>query len=107
MNAALIEVFYEELNYELLIETPAYPFTQALADFGGLMGLWLGLSVISMLEGVIFVSKVIKYFTQNPFKHHMTLRRKATVDRWKFAAQNRKFIEEQLLQTVKTAGDDE
>ncbi|KAJ1349393.1 hypothetical protein KIN20_004955 [Parelaphostrongylus tenuis] len=35
-NAAMIQIFYEELNYEILRETPAYTLTSVLADLGGL-----------------------------------------------------------------------
>lgn len=27
-NAAMVQVFYEELNYETLVESPAYPVSQ-------------------------------------------------------------------------------
>ncbi|XGW10769.1 hypothetical protein V3C99_012346 [Haemonchus contortus] len=49
-NAAMIQIFYEELNYETLRETPAYTLTSVLADLGGLTGLWIGASVVSLLE---------------------------------------------------------
>ncbi|CAJ0606181.1 unnamed protein product [Cylicocyclus nassatus] len=49
-NAAMIQIFYEELNYETLQETPAYTLTSVLADLGGLTGLWIGASVVSLLE---------------------------------------------------------
>ncbi|KAK6030130.1 hypothetical protein OSTOST_03741 [Ostertagia ostertagi] len=46
----MIQIFYEELNYETLQETPAYTLTSVLADLGGLTGLWIGASVVSLLE---------------------------------------------------------
>uniref|UniRef100_A0A914DVI9 Uncharacterized protein n=1 Tax=Acrobeloides nanus TaxID=290746 RepID=A0A914DVI9_9BILA len=52
-NAALIQVFYEELNQEALSESPAYTWMSLLADFGGLTGLWIGASVVSLFEIVI------------------------------------------------------
>ncbi|KAK0395432.1 hypothetical protein QR680_001279 [Steinernema hermaphroditum] len=51
-NAAMIQVFYEELNYETMTESPAYTMTSLFADFGGLTGLWVGASVVSLLEFV-------------------------------------------------------
>ncbi|CAB3404499.1 unnamed protein product [Caenorhabditis bovis] len=49
-NAAMVQIFYEELNYETLQESPAYSLTSVLADVGGLTGLWIGASVVSLLE---------------------------------------------------------
>ncbi|CAI4232087.1 unnamed protein product [Auanema sp. JU1783] len=51
-NAAMIQIFYEELNYETLQETPSYTLTSLMADVGGVTGLWLGASVVSILEFV-------------------------------------------------------
>ncbi|CAD5222001.1 unnamed protein product [Bursaphelenchus xylophilus] len=38
-NGAMIEVFYEALNYEVLSETEAYGLVKMMADFGGQLGL--------------------------------------------------------------------
>lgn len=38
-NAAMIQIFFEELNFETLSETPAYSWNSFLADFGGLVRL--------------------------------------------------------------------
>lgn len=38
----MLEVFYEQLNFEMLIESSAYGVTNMMADFGGQLGLWLG-----------------------------------------------------------------
>jgi amiloride-sensitive sodium channel len=52
-NAAMVQVFYEELNYETLTETPAYTMSSLLADLGGVTGLWIGASIVSLLELVV------------------------------------------------------
>uniref|UniRef100_A0A0M3JUD3 Degenerin-like protein unc-105 (inferred by orthology to a C. elegans protein) n=1 Tax=Anisakis simplex TaxID=6269 RepID=A0A0M3JUD3_ANISI len=59
-NAAMLQIFYEELNYETLTESPAYTLTSALADLGGLTGLWIGSSVVSLLE----IAALIVYCVQ-------------------------------------------
>lgn len=46
----MVQVFYEELNYETLSESVAYSLTSLFADLGGLTGLWIGISLVSILE---------------------------------------------------------
>ncbi|CAJ0932267.1 unnamed protein product, partial [Mesorhabditis belari] len=49
-NSLLLEVFYESLNYQQYIENPNYGISAVLNDLGGHAGLWLGLSIISVVE---------------------------------------------------------
>ncbi|ELT93943.1 hypothetical protein CAPTEDRAFT_185240 [Capitella teleta] len=49
-NLGLLEIYYEDLNYENMVEIPAYDDTQFMADFGGAIGLWLGASMITVFE---------------------------------------------------------
>ncbi|KAK6729026.1 hypothetical protein RB195_006215 [Necator americanus] len=49
-NALLLQVFFETLKYESYTEVPSYGISAVLNDLGGHAGLWLGLSVISVVE---------------------------------------------------------
>ncbi|CAB3400023.1 unnamed protein product [Caenorhabditis bovis] len=51
-NAAMLEVFYEALNFEVLSESEAYGIVKMMADFGGHLGLWSGVSVMTCCEFV-------------------------------------------------------
>ncbi|KAI6239127.1 hypothetical protein M3Y99_00616000 [Aphelenchoides fujianensis] len=54
-NGAMIEVFYEQLNFELLSESEAYGLVNLLADFGGQLGLWCGISFLTCCELVFLI----------------------------------------------------
>ncbi|VDM25100.1 unnamed protein product [Toxocara canis] len=58
-QGALIEVFFEQLNYESLLEGEAYGLPNLLSDFGGQLGLWMGVSVITIMEFGILTIDVI------------------------------------------------
>uniref|UniRef100_A0A914Y447 Degenerin mec-4/10 cytosolic domain-containing protein n=1 Tax=Panagrolaimus superbus TaxID=310955 RepID=A0A914Y447_9BILA len=51
-NGAMLEVFYEQLNFEMLTESEAYGLVNLLADFGGQLGLWCGISFLTCCEFV-------------------------------------------------------
>ncbi|CEF63897.1 Na+ channel, amiloride-sensitive family and Degenerin family-containing protein [Strongyloides ratti] len=58
-NGAMVEVFYEQLNYEMLTESEAYGFVNLLADFGGQLGLWCGVSFLTCFEILDFLFHTI------------------------------------------------
>ncbi|XP_064599426.1 degenerin-like protein unc-105 [Liolophura sinensis] len=49
-NFVKLNVFYRDLNFETLSEEADYPESQFLSDIGGSIGLYVGLSVISIIE---------------------------------------------------------
>ncbi|XP_035945638.1 epithelial sodium channel subunit delta isoform X7 [Halichoerus grypus] len=49
-NVAKVNIFYQELNYRTVDETPVYSVPQLLSATGSLWSLWFGSSVLSVLE---------------------------------------------------------
>ncbi|CAJ0944289.1 unnamed protein product, partial [Mesorhabditis belari] len=58
-QGAMIEVFFEQLNYEALQESEAYGWINLLSDFGGQLGLWMGVSVITISEVGLLVLDIV------------------------------------------------
>ncbi|XP_042850229.1 amiloride-sensitive sodium channel subunit delta [Panthera tigris] len=49
-NMAKVNIFYQELNYRTVEETPVYSVPELLSAMGSLWSLWFGSSVLSVLE---------------------------------------------------------
>ncbi|XP_033114115.1 low-density lipoprotein receptor-related protein 2-like [Anneissia japonica] len=60
-NLVRLEIYYEELNYESTVESSAYGAPDLFSDLGGTAGLYLGLSVISILEFFELAYVIIQY----------------------------------------------
>ncbi|OAF71573.1 hypothetical protein A3Q56_00676 [Intoshia linei] len=58
-NLAKVEIYFEELNLELIQEQESYSLANYLSDFGGAMGLYLGISVLSFFEYFEMLSDII------------------------------------------------
>ncbi|KAI6226496.1 Degenerin mec-10 [Aphelenchoides fujianensis] len=58
-NGAMIEVFFEALNFEVLSETEAYGLVKMMADLGGQLGLWSGMSAMSCIEFVFLFLEIV------------------------------------------------
>ncbi|CAJ0601742.1 unnamed protein product [Cylicocyclus nassatus] len=74
-NAAMLEVFYEALNFETLSESEAYGVVKMLADFGGQLGLWSGVSFMTCCEFVclgceLLYMIVMHHWKKYKFKKH-------------------------------------
>ncbi|GMT36485.1 hypothetical protein PFISCL1PPCAC_27782, partial [Pristionchus fissidentatus] len=49
-NGMVVNVFFESLEYKVLSESASYSIPSALNDLGGQAGLWLGFSLVSIVE---------------------------------------------------------
>ncbi|XP_070538285.1 uncharacterized protein [Ptychodera flava] len=61
-NLVRLKVYFETLNYESTSEIPAYTWEDLLSDVGGTLGLYVGLSIITVCEIMRLLLKVITKF---------------------------------------------
>ncbi|PWA31863.1 hypothetical protein CCH79_00006591, partial [Gambusia affinis] len=60
-NILVLDIFFEALNYETIEQKKAYEVAGLLGDIGGQMGLFIGASILSILEIFDYLYEVIKY----------------------------------------------
>ncbi|CAD5213872.1 unnamed protein product [Bursaphelenchus xylophilus] len=65
-NTVLIEIYYERTSWQSSVETASYTLVNLIADTGGQLGLWLGMSVISIFELVTLGAILIAYYIIKP-----------------------------------------
>ncbi|XP_010790850.1 acid-sensing ion channel 1C [Notothenia coriiceps] len=68
-NILVMDIFFEALNYEKIEQKKAYEIAGLLGDIGGQMGLFIGASVLTILEIFdylyeVFKDKVLGYFVR-------------------------------------------
>nr|XP_006820069.1 PREDICTED: uncharacterized protein LOC100370225 [Saccoglossus kowalevskii] len=59
-NLARVKIYFESLNFERVLEVEDYPFPQLMADVGGALGLWVGLSLITVVEFAEFIYELLR-----------------------------------------------
>ena len=65
-NLLKVEVYFNQLNFKHIQEKPKYTLYQYLSDVGAILGLWLGMSVISIFEFAQFVMDICCPERQQP-----------------------------------------
>ncbi|XP_077994420.1 epithelial sodium channel subunit beta-like [Glandiceps talaboti] len=63
-NVVRLQIFFEELNYQSIKESPAYTEFDLLSDIGGQLGLWIGVSMITVFEIVEFLAAILTLLTR-------------------------------------------
>uniref|UniRef100_A0A8C9VQS4 Acid-sensing ion channel 1 n=1 Tax=Scleropages formosus TaxID=113540 RepID=A0A8C9VQS4_SCLFO len=60
-NILVLDIFFEALNYETIEQKKAYEVAGLLGDIGGQMGLFIGASILTILELFDYLYEVMKY----------------------------------------------
>ncbi|CAD5117171.1 DgyrCDS5973 [Dimorphilus gyrociliatus] len=63
-NFIKLNIFYRDLNFQLVNEDLSYELAQYLSDFGGSIGLWIGMSVITLIEVVDTPARMSTFFAK-------------------------------------------
>uniref|UniRef100_A0A915CMF8 Uncharacterized protein n=1 Tax=Ditylenchus dipsaci TaxID=166011 RepID=A0A915CMF8_9BILA len=61
-SAAMLEIYYEQMSYEILSESESYLFVNFMSDVGGQAGLWLGASILTLFEIIVFALRILTIF---------------------------------------------
>ena len=65
-NVAQVKIFFKDPFYSRLQSDEELPLFSFIGNVGGLLGLFLGLSMISIFEVIYYISS---FFYKNPFKN--------------------------------------
>ncbi|GMT02594.1 hypothetical protein PENTCL1PPCAC_24768, partial [Pristionchus entomophagus] len=67
-NFLTINVFFREMTYSVFRQEQGSSLVQTLSNMGGTMGLFLGMSVLTMIESVIYICKAEMQETDETIK---------------------------------------
>ncbi|XP_068102118.1 acid-sensing ion channel 4 isoform X5 [Hyperolius riggenbachi] len=59
-NFLVLDIFFEALNYETIEQKKAYDLASLLGDIGGQMGLFIGASILTVLEIMDYLYELIR-----------------------------------------------
>ncbi|XP_071496689.1 uncharacterized protein [Diadema antillarum] len=60
-NLARVRIYFEELNFQSIVQTKAYTFVSFLSSVGGLLGLYIGFSVVTLVEIILLFLEFLKH----------------------------------------------
>ncbi|XP_038057118.1 acid-sensing ion channel 1B-like [Patiria miniata] len=72
-NGVLLDVFYEDINYERYEQSEAITASALISDIGGQLGLFLGASFITLAEMLSYFGKKIDFWIKRGLNKHRRL----------------------------------
>ncbi|XP_078539625.1 acid-sensing ion channel 4 [Lissotriton helveticus] len=67
-NFLVLDIFFEALNFETIEQKKAYDLAGLLGDIGGQMGLFIGASILTILEILDYIYEVMKVRVNRIFR---------------------------------------
>ncbi|XP_012685770.1 acid-sensing ion channel 4-A [Clupea harengus] len=80
-NFLVLDIFFEALNYETIEQKKAYDVAGLLGDIGGQMGLFIGASILTVLEILDYIYEVTKHRLQRLVKPPKEEKKTATTQK--------------------------
>ncbi|XP_064167395.1 acid-sensing ion channel 4-A [Anguilla rostrata] len=77
-NFLVLDIFFEALNFETIEQKRAYDVAGLLGDIGGQMGLFIGASILTVLEILDFIYEVVKRRLQRLLRPQKEEKKKQT-----------------------------
>ncbi|XP_075061406.1 epithelial sodium channel subunit beta-like [Mixophyes fleayi] len=68
-NVVKVVVYYQQLNYELIEEVPSMQLVDLFSSIGGLVGLWIGVSVCTVAEFLELIVNLLTFIIVQIPKH--------------------------------------
>uniref|UniRef100_A0A8C2IJU5 Acid-sensing (proton-gated) ion channel family member 4b n=1 Tax=Cyprinus carpio TaxID=7962 RepID=A0A8C2IJU5_CYPCA len=103
-NFLILDIFFEALNYETIEQKKAYDIAGLLGDIGGQMGLFIGASILTILEILDYIYEVVKYKIKKLLKPKKSQKQQNQRNLIQEQIQRTKNLREQNLQTQLSDG---
>ncbi|CAG0899185.1 unnamed protein product [Darwinula stevensoni] len=76
-QVAVVNVFYETMSVQKTSEIPLYPWSSFIGTLGGLLGLYTGMSFVSVMEILEWIFDMALYGWRKPRHDEMGPKRRA------------------------------
>ncbi|KAL9982332.1 hypothetical protein ACROYT_G004361 [Oculina patagonica] len=60
-NIVSLDIYFEDLSYDIIEQTPLYEIWALIGNLGGTFGLFLGISLLTVLEFLDFIAGRISH----------------------------------------------
>lgn len=70
-NFLQARIFFEQLNFERVVESVSYKKVNLVADIGGQLGLWIGISVLTCCEFLELILLIIRSLIKRSFSRNI------------------------------------
>lgn len=74
-NFLRLEIYFESFDFLEFVTQPKYDWGNLLGDIGGHLGLWLGFSLLTVMEVMELLTDMVLFWMSNANKKHADTRK--------------------------------